>query len=662
MRSLRSEARLSRGDQLMEYEVNDQDKDGDRNEHTMQKRVKSDIQMRPSKIKGDLEKTDLSDKLNQAQDREAIHHSKISSLSSVNRVFSYIAKTSGLNTSHLATAICRILTLHALESKRSKLSRRPVEAKKSSTFSSLNIWRSEPFLEILAELESSIDDLSEHSVIKLLKTLKLSSTPNSRRSKLIELIIEHMASANITEIITSDSSLISLMSVALSMPSNTDKRRQSQHTLVSKIFKTVKSRVEFMNNPSIYKLVTASIYLKDTDRRFCRSVTAVVHRRIRGMQKELLAKVMYIDSRLDEQAVVDVRADVLGIVGHVIEKKMLQEYRLSDTLTMIRAVKGLDQKGVFQGSRVLKDHLLSELIKGAKANFSDLIDKDNTKSRRYKSSLAVIQLIMKEFEGVYGNEEFSKIFKDFLINFPGGAKSIDLTLTRCEYLMDTLENESKTQSDEVNKLKVNFEQSSLKRQVIGLHNKLSQIAKRCNGKQLSTLVKLMGRMQDDYNLPIPNIVKKLATYRLVSDSYLFSIEELVSASDLLSRYVNNYDSLLFKTVNLLAFDDYSQLTQMEFAFRKTMSQRFESEMDWPGETKLVPGCFKDYAEAERAEIMSKPLFKINALYCNAALLLSKTSKADFLTVDKIKPPSSVHITKDHQEMLLKIKGSILSTS
>lgn len=450
------------------------------------------------------------------------------------------------------------------------------------------------------------------------------------------------------------------MSVVLSMPSKSDIGKQAKQSLVSSIFMHVKSKAEFMSNSTIARLVTAAAYLKINDKKFCKAVTAVVCRRARGVGKETLARLLFIDSRLDGQSLKEMKPEILGIIGHIIDKKELRLYSMADALIMIRAVKGLDARGMFLGSKVLKDHLLSDLLTGAKQKFTDLVKEDHTHTKRYKQAVSKIQEIMQEFEGVTGNEEFNKIFKEFLINFPGGAKSIDLTLKRCEYLLDALESEGHLQTKGVRDFKASFDQSSAKNQIIGLHNKLNQIAKRCNGLQLVSLFKLMARMQDSHDLPISSIVKKLAVYRLVSDSFMFSPDDLLVHSQYYSKYVSNYDALILKIVDQLSFDEYSQLTQMEFQFRKMMSQRYQSELDWPGEMDIRAGHFKNFAEVEQSEVASKPLFKFNTLFCNSALLLSATSKRDFLTSVDMKPPSSLHMTRESIDVIDRVKHSLTS--
>lgn len=126
LKSLRSDVKLG-SDVDDGFKMNAEKRDrfkrsGSDYEKRDQKRVETQPYNRENIEEGYMEEKHLSNKLQQIQRGEIIHHSRILSLSSASRVFSYIAKTSGLNTSHLATAVSRILSLQSLESRRRKLS------------------------------------------------------------------------------------------------------------------------------------------------------------------------------------------------------------------------------------------------------------------------------------------------------------------------------------------------------------------------------------------------------------------------------------------------------------------------------------------------------------------------------------------------------------
>lgn len=430
------------------------------------------------------------------------------------------------------------------------------------------------------------------------------------------------------------------------------------------LFKVEKSRVDHVNMKILKGMIECSLRLNSTDKKFVQDIISVAFRRIKGLRKENVSKLFLAISKGEADWIKERKKEVLMILNHVLENGWLGQFSIADSAELITSIEELGKKGLFQGSLALKRHLTSELIKSAKEKFNQVLEKSQFRGKEFFSASNDMNELVRAVESTHDANDLTEEFKDLLLDLPDRTRNTELFLKKVQNLiaiLKTLEEKSMAANEE-EKIKLNFRINQLKSSLMGCHNRLLSFSKKCNAQEMMQAFDLFIELEALRGLPIPSLAKKLAVSKLVDESYLFTTEDLLQQFDKLKDKITGFDQLVSKQVTQLCFYEYCKLVQMEHQFRKVMRRAYEDEYEWPEEHLNAPGKFKNYQEVENSSLGSKPLFKITTLFANAMLLLSKTSFKHLITKEKLKPPSSDHLTRESAEILQNLSKALQSDS
>ena len=408
-----------------------------------------------------------------------------------------------------------------------------------------------------------------------------------------------------------------------------ESHRDLKSKVLHAIFNLQKGKVEFMVNRDIQKLMRLASSLASTDKKFCRTLTSVVVKRVRHVYKGMLPGVLLLDSRLDAATVQELRADLLAIIAHMLENKVIGDLRMSELTEFVVAIKRYENKGLFSGSKVLKDHLLSEVLETAVKHIHSAATGANQGGSSARNAVQEIGGLMEAFNNLEMSDQVKEAYSNFLVNVPEAGHDTELTIRRCQHLLQMVADLSKkiefSPVNDEESIKIKFKIGELKRALMGLRRKLSGAIRKSSAKEAVEIFRLMTQLNDSEDLSIPSFIQKITVGKLVQESYIFSTPELLSHLKLLQPHIPETEALIIKAVDELCLNEYSQTVQVEYQFRKLMNSKYNSVFDWPDEQDLTTGKFKSYRDIESLALEIKPLFKINTLSCNALLLLSQTS-------------------------------------
>lgn len=295
---------------------------------------------------------------------------------------------------------------------------------------------------------------------------------------------------------------------------------------------------------------------------------------------EMLGKNAVSSTPADKQAQKQAIKSVIIVMLKKILEKPLKEQRLSaqELDSLISVIELLDSFDFFQKSQALKIHMMTEIgaaleasknsgFRTPKMNLGGVFGKVSAK---YLDALIKMNLQLPDssLEGfIYVSSA----------QFGASSSEIELTLKKLDYLF-SLENiilnrkGSITTSNDtsVEQAKIKHQLKSLKTAVLSLHNHLCRPAILKSPRMtLKLMISVLSSLQSieknpEHRLPCSPLAKKLALIRLVTNSYELTTEELESATFKILDSVKNGEDTLIRTLQKFAFDEYSELTQLEY--------------------------------------------------------------------------------------------------
>lgn len=438
-----------------------------------------------------------------------------------------------------------------------------------------------------------------------------------------------------------------------------DSSIENQKKILKSLYHSQKSKVEFMGTNEISVIVKVCVKQQIFEKKFCKSVTDTVLKRIRQASPSMIATILSLNSRLDSSTILESKADILTFINSLIEKKSFDKLKTSEISEFIQTVLEFDKKGLFSGSKVLKDHLLIEGLQSAKRRQESILAQKGPHSKEYNQNIARFVDILKPFITYQMTETFQEKLCDYLLCFPETSKSnsfifikVRIALSMIDNYNQRLQGNFKDKGDG-NKLK--FRIGELKRYILNLNKNLCLALKKSSAVEAMKIYELMASLQAAEELSIPQDIKKIIVSKLVTESYEFNPEELKNHYEILNRTIPNLESLFLRYLDELCFNDYSQTIQMEYHFRKHMNTKYESELDWPEKKEMTPGRFDSYKAIQDHAIEIKPLIKISTLMSNGLLLLSMTS-ANNLVKERLPQINRDHCTKESLSIIEKLSA------
>lgn len=433
--------------------------------------------------------------------------------------------------------------------------------------------------------------------------------------------------------------------------------RELKRQVLMSIFQSQKSKIEFMGNLELATMAKVADSLGVVDKKFCAAFISIISKRIRQLPTSTVGTILRVTSRLDAPSLTEIKANVLQVFAQLIDAKLFSRPVFKGLAQMLQGVLMLDSKGLFAGSRVLKDHLISEIITAARKRVEATLAEKGPASRDYTSAVAELAQILDIMSETVLSDFLKTFMTDFLLRMPETIKYKNMTFTRAKMLLSLMEDYNKKvtagkdSGSEV--VQAKFRIGELKRSLISLSKRLNFAIKKASAPEAIEMFELIQRLHETEQIPTSGDLKKIVVNKFVADCYEFTPEELTKWFQYLIEKIPNAEEIVLKQIEEVCFNEYSQSVQIEYQFRKHMNTKYQAEYEWPERKYLVPGYFKRYRDIAEQDIEVKPLIKISTMATNCLLLLSLTS-AKHLVKDRATLINRNHCTSESLSIIDKL--------
>lgn len=342
---------------------------------------------------------------------------------------------------------------------------------------------------------------------------------------------------------------------------------QTKLELIKVVLNHLKSKLKALNNEHLEILVRALVHIKSADKKSVGSVLLLVANRVNAVGYTLLLAALRLIVQQRKEQLDIYKPYVVQFLKKLIERKLLRHFDLRSSALMLQVISQLDQSSFFATTEHLKQYFLSEIIELSRARLHQTVSPADSKGIGLSNPMNVVYLT-SIIDKLSEMKVENRIVTELVINMPDQIARTSTNIHRVRYLLMIHANE-KNALDSEHLLKI-------KKSLFSISKQLSRYVAKTVSKQLE-IFQILLDIEKIFDFPVPAKFKKITAILFVHKSYQLSLEEILKGMQLLRANIKSADQVLAGILRRFAFDEYSDLTQIEFRFRAEAEEGPEGE-------------------------------------------------------------------------------------